>query len=381
MEPWRLFWAKTNREKIEGLPAEWTHPLWAHLLDVGNAAQVLWDRFLPAALKRKMAEALGMDEEAAGRFLSIWIGLHDLGKGIPGFQEMHEPTKEKLITAGLAFHERPNRLHHGHASTAIVHNWLRAKNLPYDTLLDAAAACVGIHHGKLCRDEVWYSVAEEKRPNSALGGPTWKSVQLELAEAVFAAWGAPWPDPKHPSATSLDRAPWPDWLMAFAGWATLADWLGSMQSCYDLSVQACDDLASYLPRSRAGAERAYATAGLHQQAALRTLSFTEHFGENFIPRPLQEIARDLALPTSGPHLVVVEAPTGEGKTEAAFYLAARLGGGMYVAMPSQATSDGLFPRLRDFLAGDLERKLLGAHAGDTAALRLVHGNDLLRAVS
>lgn len=386
MEPWRLFWAKTNREKIKDsagndLPADWTHPLWAHLLDVGSAAQVLWEKFLPAALRQKMAAALGMEEAAAGRFLSIWIGLHDLGKAIPSFQGMPGAAPQvvaALAAQGLPIHPDANRLHHGHASIAIVHNWLRGKNLPDDTLLDAAAACVGIHHGKLCYSDVWEDVAKLNSLKSALGGPPWKSAQLGLAEAVFAAWGSPWPDLARLAPLGSGRAPWPDWLMAFAGWATLADWLGSMQSCYDLGVAAGDDLAAYLPKSRAGAAQAYVVAGLHQQAALQALPLTAHFGKDFKPRPLQDIARDLDLPAPGPHLVVVEAPTGEGKTEAAFYLAARLGGGVYVAMPSQATSDGLFPRLRDFLAGDASRQLTGAHAGSAAALRLVHGNDLLR---
>lgn len=386
METWRLFWAKTNREKItdrdgQPLPDDWTHPLWAHLLDVGSAAQVLWDKFLPAILKQKMADALGMDDEAAGRFLSIWIGLHDLGKGIPSFQGMPGAAPqvvEKLAAAGVVLHPDANRLHHGHASIAIVHNWLRGRGLPVNTLLDAAAACVGIHHGKLCGSTVWKSVAADQRPTAALGDPAWQQVQQELAQAVFTAWGAAWPATDHCRTINPFTGHWPDWLMAFAGWATLADWLGSMQTCYDLRVQVNDDLATYLPKSRAGAELAYATAGLHQQAGLLARPFTEHFGEKFVPRPLQEITRALDLSAPGPHLTIVEAPTGEGKTEAAFYLAARLGGGVYVAMPSQATSDGLFPRLRDFLAGNPEHHLAGAHAGNTAALRLVHGNDLLK---
>lgn len=377
MEPWRLFWAKTNREQVEGLPPDWTHPLWAHLLDVGSAAQVLWEQYLSLRLKEKMAAALAMDLPAAGRFLSIWIGLHDLGKGTPCFQEMHEPSKERLAAAGLAFHERPNRLHHGHASIAIVKNWLEAKNLPADTLLYAAAACVGIHHGKLCRSDVWEDVAADRKPSAVLGSTAWRQAQHDLAEAVFGAWGADWPDPARLPDVGLG-SPWPDWLMAFAGWTTLADWLGSMQTCYDYRVQAGDDLSTYLAKSRAGAEKAYRTAELHQQAGLRALPLTAHFGADFRPRPLQEIARDLDLTGLEPHLLIVEAPTGEGKTEAAFYLTARLGGGAYVAMPSQATSDGLYPRLQTFLTGDAATGRVGAHRGEAAAVRLVHGNDLLK---
>ena len=374
-EIWRLFWAKTNREKVENLPDDWTHPLWAHLIDVGSAAQLLWDEFLPRSLKQKMATALGMTETDAGQFLSIWIGLHDLGKGIPGFQEMNEPAKQRLMDAGLDFHPNLHRLHHGHGSIAIAHNWLGNKAFANRGLLHALAAFVGIHHGKLVQSKVWEDVADSKRPEGALGSAVWKQAQHDLTEAVFSAWGAALPPTEQFPALNALRDPWPDWLMAFAGWATLADWLGSMQTCYDHTVQATDDLRTYVANSREGARKAYETAGLNQRADLRALPFREHFSNN--PRPLQEIAADLPLNPDQPNLVIAEAPTGEGKTEAGFYLTARHGGGVYVAMPSQSTSDGLFPRLKTFIAGDAENNLKAAHVGDTAALRLVHGNDLL----
>lgn len=375
MEVWRLFWAKTNREKIEGLPEDWTHPLWAHLIDVGSAAQVLWEQFLPQSLKQNMADGIGMSLADAGKFLSVWIGLHDLGKGTPNFQGMHEPSKQRQLQAGFIYHERPNRLHHGHASIAIVWNWLRSKNLPHDTLLDATAACVGIHHGKLCQSDCWESVAEDTSLNAVLGNTMWKQAQQELAESVFTAWGAEWPNLDQFDSIGTAKNPWPDWLMAFAGWTTLADWLGSMQRCYDIHVQATDTLSDYIASSREGALLAYETAGLNQQANLRALPFSDHFG--FPPRPLQTIVCKLPLRTDAPNLVIVEAPTGEGKTEAAFYLTARVGGGIYIAMPSQSTSDGLFPRMGSFIQGDPKKHLAAAHDGETAALRLVHGNDLL----
>lgn len=374
-EVWRLFWAKTNREKVEGLPDDWTHPLWAHLIDVGSAAQILWDEFLPASLKRIIAAGIGMNETEAGQFLSIWIGLHDLGKGIPSFQEMNEPAKQRLIDSGFAFRPNLNRLHHGHASIAIAYRWLGSKEFDNDTLLHALAAFVGIHHGKLCQSKVWKDVAKSERPEGALGDDIWKQAQHDLTEAVFAAWGADLPAIAQFRKINTLQDPWPDWLIAFAGWATLADWLGSMQSCYDVNVQATDDLRIYVASSREGAKEAYKTAGLNQQANLRALPFREHFGND--PRPLQSITATLPLSNDQPNLVIAEAPTGEGKTEAGFYLTARHGGGVYVAMPSQSTSDGLFPRLQTFISGNQKENLKAAHVGDTAALRLVHGNDLL----
>ena len=376
METWRLFWAKTNREKIEGLPDDWTHPLWAHLIDVGSTAWLLWERYLSSSLKKMMVDSIGMNEQDTGRFLSIWIGLHDLGKAIPSFQGLHAPAKQKLEEGGLAFHNEPNRLHHGHASIAIVHRWLRAKGLQNGTLLDAAAACVGIHHGKICKSEVWEKIAKSKVPQAVLGNQQWRTAQQQLAEAVFTAWGASWPDVDQLPPIGIRNGGWPDWLMAFAGWTTLADWLGSMQTCFNTDVQHQDLLPDYLAESQAGAEKAFRIAGLDQTARLHALSFQDHF--RFSPRPLQEITVNLPLSKDEPNLVIVEGPTGEGKTEGALYLAARLERGVYVAMPSQATSDGLYPRLRRFIQGDPDEGLAAAHDGDAAALRLVHGNDLLR---
>lgn len=397
-EPWRYFWAKTNREGIEGLPNDWTHPLWAHLIDVGSAAQVLWERFLPLSLKQKMANGIGMPPDEAGRFLSIWIGLHDLGKGIPSFQGIQDDwghyaapaAVQKLTESGLAPRPEANRLHHGHASIAIVRRWLHddidqdrnGKALPL-FLLDALANCVGIHHGKLVLNSIVENVATVKGINGALGDAAWKQAQRGLAEAVFKAWGAGWPTRGRELLTQRGQMqPWPDWLMAFAGWATLADWLGSMQTCYDHTVRATDSLSDYLASSREGAERAYEEAGLTHQARLKVSTLEAHFGfnEQKPPRPLQEIARDVELHPTAPNLLVVEAPTGEGKTEAAFWLAGRFENGIYVAMPSQSTSDGLHPRLKDFLTGRKteEAVLRGAHIGEGgAAVRLVHGNDLL----
>jgi CRISPR-associated endonuclease/helicase Cas3 len=75
-------------------------------------------------------------------------------------------------------------------------------------------------------------------------------------------------------------------------------------------------------------------------------------------------------------LVIVEAPTGEGKTEAALYLADRWlqaegQRGTYVAMPTQATSNQMLGRFREFL----ERR----YAGGQVELLLLHGNAALSA--
>ncbi len=67
---------------------------------------------------------------------------------------------------------------------------------------------------------------------------------------------------------------------------------------------------------------------------------------------------------------------GEGKTEAAMYLAdrfaARLGQrGCYFALPTQATSNQMFTRVREFLKGRYPDKIVN--------LQLLHGHAALNA--
>jgi len=74
-----------------------------------------------------------------------------------------------------------------------------------------------------------------------------------------------------------------------------------------------------------------------------------------------------------PGIIVIEAPMGEGKTEAALaaaeIFAAKTGrSGLFFTLPTQATSDGLFPRIEKWM------KNLGNNPGDgPLGLRLEHG--------
>ena len=68
---------------------------------------------------------------------------------------------------------------------------------------------------------------------------------------------------------------------------------------------------------------------------------------------------------TGPGLLIVEAPMGEGKTEAGWYVAAywnrQEGQGTYVALPTMATSNQMFDRVGDFLEADGGGNLMLLH--------------------
>lgn len=75
-----LFWAKL------GKVSPCYHPLICHMIDVAAVATALWHDVLPAETRARISLALGIPEVAAGRWVAVLAGLHDLGKASPAFQ-------------------------------------------------------------------------------------------------------------------------------------------------------------------------------------------------------------------------------------------------------------------------------------------------------
>ena len=61
------------------------HGLLAHMLDVSAVAEQLLALESPQTLAWA-ADVFGLPSHAAARWLATMVGLHDLGKAIPGFQ-------------------------------------------------------------------------------------------------------------------------------------------------------------------------------------------------------------------------------------------------------------------------------------------------------
>jgi CRISPR-associated endonuclease/helicase Cas3 len=147
-----------------------------------------------------------------------------------------------------------------------------------------------------------------------------------------------------------------------------------------ISVAKCNEtlqitVSEYWKNAQSQAERALQTLGWSPGVIFASES---QFGEVFscfTANELQTTAIELALKQASPYLMIVEAPMGHGKTEAALYAAdlAMCRGfarGMYIAMPTQATGNAMFKRvLEDYL------KKRG-HKGKLN-LQLVHGDALL----
>lgn len=368
-----LFWAKTDRKNSE---SEWIRPLWSHLIDVAAVAEVLWDRVLPSSFKRDVVESLGCTEEQARSFLCFMAGMHDVGKAIPSFQCLHVPSRERLETTYLKFPPRllarsrdVVRTHHAHATHALLRDWYSKRSTSNETVVGQLAFLLGLHHSKST------AMSSSRRRSEDRHGKedTWGRAQLDLIDCIVDIL-----DPYIPAGTTTT---WQPWTYLFLGLVTYADWIASIDDENRFPLYDGDDLHAYLPIARAHASSLVEHLHIAHTADIVPRDFGEIFvdasGQPFVPNTLQQAIIDLMDGDAdpAPSMTIVEAPTGGGKTEASLYMALRQqvrrgGRGLYVALPTQATSNGLFPRF--------EQALSRSHrTGSFVNALLVHGHSNL----
>ncbi|MGH2966463.1 MAG: CRISPR-associated helicase Cas3' [Solirubrobacterales bacterium] len=352
------------------------HPLVCHLLDTAAVAERLWDEVVPEAVRARIANGLGLDLVAARAWAVALAAFHDLGKCSPAFQlgTLPDPTAlfgPALVTAGLSrpadfVPARNGGARHGEVvADAGLDDLVDLLQVPRRVAAQLATL-LGGHHGVFPPDG---AICDR----SSLGGPVWteaRRLHLSVVADLFGLESFPAP-PRGPSRPAA---------MLLAGLITVADWVASNVDVFPLAGGAAPltalDLPDYLERSRARsavALRRLGWAGYRDEA--RVVPFGALFGVEE-PRPVQAAALKLAEELRPPALAVLEVPTGEGKTEAALWLADRWSAargvrGAYVALPTQTTSDQMFGRVRDMV----RRR----YPGEVAELHLLHGHAALSA--
>lgn len=345
-------WAKTADD------GSW-HPLLLHCLDVAAAALAVLQRE-PQPTRSQLAAALGLPWEEALRWLLFLIAAHDLGKASPGFQ-----CKWQNLS-GLHAGRYPNtKINHGFVTQIVLAPWLQEQGWP-EELARLAADAVGCHHGSRASSKVLFLLAGDQ---SAIGGPAWQQARHDLLTALFAVF-----EPKElPCKLSCSG---PEFML-LAGLTSFADWIGSNTAWFDFgNVEQTTDPARWFRTRHLNAERGLDAIGWRPRTALSASprAFDDVFG--FAPRPLQEAVAAAVSDLTEPAILLVEAPMGEGKTEAAWFahleLQRKFGHrGMYIALPTQATGNAMFERTLGFLKNQ--------DSGRVLDVQLLHGGTLLNA--
>lgn len=357
--PSTAIWAKSARG-IDGVAGAGFHPLVCHLNDVASVAGALWPLVTGDELRRRLAAGLSLTEADTGALARLLAALHDIGKATPAFQSVDAHQIERLEQLGLALKAPTGPTSsHGALGAAIIEDWLADSQRLADDSAHSLGVIAGGHHGKF---------------------PT--ALELERVTGRELGEGAPWPalradiinDLRRAAPTLWPRSVSPPAAVILAGVTSVADWIGSRSEDFPLASPGGGsglqiDVDAYGDRVDARAHEVIAGLGW---GLVPSPGPPRPFGELFpglMPRAVQNAAIEIAESMTGPAFVVIESETGSGKTEAALAIAehaiSRLGArGLYLALPTQATSDQMFQRVRAFL----DRR----YAGEPVNLQLLH---------
>ncbi|PWK64003.1 CRISPR system Cascade subunit CasA [Streptomyces sp. CG 926] len=345
----RSVWAKHDRKTEKWLP------LWRHMADSAAVADRLWDEWVPRQVRELVGDDLPGGEEDA-RALAVWLAaVHDIGKATPAFACQVDVLAGRMNDRGLTtptreqFGTTRSRAPHGLAGQVLLEEWLEQQGWPPRNVM-AFAVPVGGHHGVPPAHEQFHDL---RRHGELLRTPgpseaVWRAVQTELLDACATGYGvrerlARWQQVKlsQPVQAVLSAV------------VIVADWIASNPDLFllfpedrhrdeadriDAAWRGIDLPRPWVPQMPEGTAQEF---------------FAARFDLASI-RPLQEEAVRVAREADTPGLMIIEAPMGEGKTEAALAVAevfaSRSGaGGCFVALPTRATSNAMYGRVRRWL--------------------------------
>ena len=344
-------WAKSKKNKVaDGREPEFGLSLVDHVIDVAAVGRELLS--IKTVRSRLGALANRSLENVDIARLAFFIGLHDIGKANVGFQNKVRKRKGQaghilpiwsiLKCAPLTRNELGliSKLNTA-LKKEIWSDWFESENAQLRMWSSVLA-----HHGSLPTDQssprvgLW-RVLDQYDPFKAVS---------EATETLLQAFGE--------SLHQTDAAKLPvnaEFINAFSGYVTLADWLGSDQSVF---LYPNEEVPTKTERIRWSSDQAHQLLINRWLNPDRARSLVEQVEINFSslfpgleprPRPAQSTLINCPLPMPG-QIVVLEAETGSGKTEAALihflrlYQAGKVDG-MYFALPTRAAAKQIHRRI------------------------------------
>lgn len=354
--------------------------LWQHLEDTEETAGLIWRDFLSDNIKDVLAADLGGRAQALTlyRFLAA---VHDVGKASPAFEVQRDWLADIVRQAGLPI---GRGLEHDHDRSAYRHElvgyrtieaWMGVHGLVPDgdgpSFAHGLACIIAGHHGSAI-DRAKKEILDKERASEFLGGTDWETVRESFVDWVMRATGFDGYVTVMSTRPIRKRS-----QILLTGMVIIADWIASNSSLFPLN-DSDDDLASF----DAGHRAADAWRRVHLPSPWRSPEVSDNadavFASRFaIPgarlRPVQREAIHMAREMKRPGLMIIEATMGEGKTEAALLSAEILArrfhmGGVYYALPSQATANAMFTRFLEWIG-----RLPADSRRSVASLFLAHG--------
>ena len=357
-------------------------PLVAHLIDTKNVINWLFNHWLSESQKNILY--INHSEEDTQDLIKFLGYIHDIGKATPAFQTKKSYVNdesldfdliEKLIRTGLQGLDslalsNPQISPHNRAGEAILENFGLNKTV---------AAIIGAHHGtpensprsaKKNLQDYASNYWQTQQPSPAQD--KWQGIQKELIAHGLS----------FTKFANLESIPEINQSQAIllTGLIIMADWIASseyfnadfnrpMFPTIDID-KSLDDI-DLTARFRS-AIKTWENEEQWKPKKVSDISkyYLDHW--NFTPRDVQNTISQSISEAIDPGIVIIEAPMGIGKTEialtAAEQLAFRKGeNGLFVGLPTQATSNAMFDRVKGWLS------VVSAEQNKMLSIKLMHG--------
>ncbi|GET10237.1 CRISPR-associated helicase cas3 [Ligilactobacillus agilis] len=373
----KSLWGKKKTDNGQQL---WL-PLVAHLIDTKNVINWLFNHWISDGQREIICGNLS--EEKAQQLVNLLGYSHDLGKATPAFQikesynqdkSLDKEVVEKLIRNGFAGLDslvlaNAKESPHNRAGEALLEKFGLNKNV---------GAIIGGHHGKPENKAPRNQLDEYKSNywqtfNESEAQKHWQKVQKELVDYGLRLIG--FTDLKEVPKVNQQQAVLLTGLLIMADWIASSEYLNDDMSkpmfpTIDIN-QSFDDLDM-----NARYRRAIKTWKAHEDTwePERVTDIPGHYQKRwgFYPRPVQEKISEIIGEATDPGIVIIEAPMGIGKTEIALTAAEQLAfysgrTGLYMGLPTQATSNAMFTRIKNWLES------VGNEEGKKLSIKLMHG--------
>lgn len=353
------YWGKAERD------GQHYHLLPYHCLDVAAVAAAWWDA---SQVIRRIFHAAcdhaGLGEQQLRALVLFFISLHDIGKFDVRFQ-FKAPDALSSCWPDLNLKDVEYSKKYDHGGTGYLLSSKEHKELfksaDFSALRPWLLAVTG-HHGELPDNLPFCDIYPTAMDYVITHDQEARQQFVEAMKKLFL-------EPAGYDMASLPLVATPSFPLLLAGFCSVSDWIGSNAEEGGFSYrETASNLKLYFEEQLDQVVKRQLLTKFGLLRSSRPYAGVQSLlKEKQTPRGVQVIIDDLP---SVPGLTLIEAPTGEGKTEAALAYAWRLldaglAESIVFALPTQATANAMLKRVKEFA-----EKLF---AGDSANVVLAHG--------
>lgn len=350
-----LCWGKTDPQYIrDSVTLQPIQPAICHMIDVGVVAQSLIET-------SRISLNINSQTPHFASWIAFIVALHDFGKLTPGFQRkcinpksensefvktVCQPLLTKIKDMGLIFatSKELEETDHGRSTFELLPKVLIERFNCSDEVADGLSRSIGGHHGEFHKKNPWQHQKDK-------GDSSWEMCRSMFIDLLLQTFELENQLFIFSDQNELEAA----FLIKLAGLTAVADWIASDNTNFPYIGILTEplDLKKYKLERINIANRVLNKLHISQSPFVKGESkFSDLFP--FTPNETQRVANDLGYLQGNKGLLIIETPMGSGKTEAALSVADRWirqgkAKGIYYALPTQATGNKMFSRVKKFL--------------------------------